>query len=219
MKQILKFSFALLFISFSSLTVTQAQTLPTQGVIKYIVDVSGVSDPSAAAMMKDTKTTLTFKDGNTRVDINGSMFQTAIINANKKSTMLFEMMGQKYKTDFTKDMQDARAMKDNSYNVELTNETKKIAGYNCKKAIVKTKDGNSYDVYYTDEIPGGLDKAFPYQKIKGFPMEYQKDSKGVTVAYIVTSIDFTTPVSEDAFKIPDGYEQMPDAIVKQLGGK
>ncbi len=217
MKQILKFSFALFFFSFTSLTVTQAQT-KTQGVVKYIIDVSGVSDPTAAAMLKDTKTTLTIKDGNSRVDMNGTMFQTSIINADKKSTMLFEMMGQKYKTDFTKEMEEGRTMKDNSYTVELTNETKTIAGYLCKKAIIKTKDGKSYDVFYTDEIPGNLNKAFPYQKLKGFPMEYQMDSKGTIISYVVTSIDFTTPVSDEVFKVPDGYDKMPEAIVKQLGG-
>lgn len=219
MKHTLKLSFALFLLSFCITAVTHAQTKPTQGVIKYITDISGVSDPTTAAMLKDTKTTLTFKNDNSRVDVNGTMFQTSIINANKKNIMLFEMMGQKYKTDFTNEMQDAKKMKDNSYDVELTNETKQIAGYNCKKAIVKTKDGKAYNVFYTDEISTGLNKSFPYQKIKGFPMEYQIDSKGMTVAYIVTSVDLTSPVSDDVFKIPDGYEQMPEALVKQMGGK
>ena len=59
--------------------------------------------------------------------------------------------------------------------IEYTKDTKKIAGFNCKRCII-TLPGTSdtIDVYYTDEIrlkhPNSTN---PYHKIKGVLMEFE----------------------------------------------
>jgi hypothetical protein len=59
--------------------------------------------------------------------------------------------------------------------IEQTNETKKIAGFNCKKSIIHMPDTNeTFDIYYTDEIclkhPNSTN---PYKDVKGVLMEFE----------------------------------------------
>lgn len=59
--------------------------------------------------------------------------------------------------------------------IEYTKDTKKIAGFNCKRCII-TLPGTSetFDIYYTDEIKlKHPNSTNPYKEIKGVLMEFE----------------------------------------------
>ncbi len=55
-------------------------------------------------------------------------------------------------------------------NIEYLDETKTIAGYTCKKAIMKDESGQlSMTAYYTEKINNQAEKKFA--GLKGFPLQ------------------------------------------------
>jgi GLPGLI family protein len=59
--------------------------------------------------------------------------------------------------------------------IQATNETKKIAGFNCKKSIIHLPDTNeTIIIYYTDEIElKHPNSTNPYKDVKGVLMEFE----------------------------------------------
>jgi hypothetical protein len=59
--------------------------------------------------------------------------------------------------------------------IKETSETKKIAGFNCKKSIVLLPStGESFSIYYTDEIALRRPNATnPYKSVDGVLMEFE----------------------------------------------
>lgn len=84
-------------------------------------------------------------------------------------------------------------------NIEYKEETKEIAGYKCKKAIVKFM-GQETEVYYTKEIP--VRNAFGFS-FDGFLMEYASPGpEGGKKIFRANKVD-TKAV---ALTLPEGYE-------------
>lgn len=56
--------------------------------------------------------------------------------------------------------------------------TKEIAGYNCKKATGKLKDGSTFTVYYAPNlIPENTDYSERFAGLKGLPLEFTMTTK------------------------------------------
>jgi GLPGLI family protein len=89
----------------------------------------------------------------------------------------------------------------------ISNETKTILGYECKKAKIQLKDGNSFTLYFAANIVPSV-KEFEYQfkEVPGFVLEYEsQDVNGQLVKYTATKINLN-PVSLTKFDIPtNGY--------------
>lgn len=61
-----------------------------------------------------------------------------------------------------------------AFEVEQTTETKEIAGYNCKRVIIHSSNGESFDAFYTDEINiPNANWCTQYKDIPGVLLEYQ----------------------------------------------
>ena len=90
-----------------------------------------------------------------------------------------------------------------------TNETKTIAGYTCKKAIAKLKDGTSFTVYYTTDLTTE-NKEYDYQfkTLPGLALEYESTVGNLHVRYTASKINFD-PVPAQKFAVPQsGYREM-----------
>ncbi|MGL6268910.1 MAG: DUF4412 domain-containing protein [Chitinophagaceae bacterium] len=169
---------------------------------------------------------------------------------NKKTTTLTEAMGRKFGFYSTEEDEKAmRARMDSSRNarrdslekagipvakpakpeVEYTNETKTIAGYSCKKAILKSKNQrgevNSTIVWYCPDFKmaegfsfgGGTGRGMMamagingLDQIEGFPMEYQMErNNGMKIHMTVTKVQLDAPIDDKVFEIPKGYDIKP----------
>jgi Domain of unknown function (DUF4412) len=170
----------------------------------------------------------------------------------KKTTTLIEAMGRK--TGFYSTEEDDAAMRarmDSARNarrdslqkaglpigeprkpvIEYIDETKKIAGYTCKKAIVKTRDQrgetNATTVWYCPDfkiaqsMPSGGGGGMMgrgmmmmgmngLDQLEGYPMEIQMErSNGMKVHTVVTSVKLDAGIEDKVFEIPKGYDLKP----------
>lgn len=202
-----------------------------QGTIVYEVKIEGLP-PEQASMMGDMEMKVIWKDDKAYVEQTSMMYNIKSVTINSVTTTLFDMMGNKYFTRITpKDITTDDKEKDQpDYKVEYTNETKTIAGYDCKKAIVtvKNKDGkeNKFDVWYTDKIPNQYFRSKHNQKkspqylqdIKGMPLEYSVSGGGsMLIVFTTKEVNFN-PVSDDTFKIStEGYTEMKPEDFQKMG--
>ena len=89
-----------------------------------------------------------------------------------------------------------------------TNETKVIAGYNCKKliAVKKTNPKEKFDVFYTDEF--NIEKpnfSTPYQEVKGVVMQFRLRKFNLEMEFTANEVK-QEKVDEKIFEIPKDYK-------------
>lgn len=97
-------------------------------------------------------------------------------------------------------------------------QTKKILGYDCKEAFVKTGLGEQIHVFYTEQIkPHNADSPYTIKELAGFPLEmhlikgtYKLDLKAEKVN--VSSVSHT----HFSLSIPKGYDQKTYADFKAM---
>ncbi len=175
----------------------------------------------------------------------GSMYRN---NSTKITTTIFEIMGNKqgfYSSDNDQaemakrmdSMMKERAKTDTNIKprtrtvtfantIEYINETKKIAGYNCKKALIITDKLLSKDtlaVWYTPDVKfayvsstggtsgfgnlGGTAGNIPFDKIDGFVMMYERNMpRGRKMEVKVTKIETEKEIPDKEFEIPKDVE-------------
>jgi GLPGLI family protein len=153
-----------------------------------------------------------YKKKNSRIETN-TMFgsQIFIVNEKKESTLLLDMMGMKFAVPM--DIPEEKEADKPKITYEKSG-GKTIAGYKCKKAIVKYAD-EEMEVYYTEELKAYSDKI---TGLKGFPMEYTTNSSGMKVKTTVTEVKKES-ISDDKFSIPDDFQVMSlDDLQKMLSG-
>lgn len=218
----------------------------------------------------ETKSVVYLKNDMVKTVIKSDMGRSTIIrdNAAKKTTTLLEIMGNKtgfYATDeeaeqmrhrmdsmmqATRNAADtgrrmARPSGETPVEIAYTEDTKKIAGYVCKKAylistrLLGVKD--SIAVWYTPDIKlnnvsntggtfsfgnmmgGGSNALASLSKIDGFPMSYQtRMPRGRTMTVEVTKIDINKEIADKEFDIPKDFDVKPMSEMRnmmQMGGR
>lgn len=109
----------------------------------------------------------------------------------------------------------------NNVSVTLIDSVKKIAGYDCKKAILTTDDSMQFDMWYTTDLNIGDLSGTPlkYDKIPGVPLEFSMHKGPMNMKCTATAIDLNTTVDSTTFDmtIPEGYKLMNLDDLKQMG--
>jgi len=199
----------------------------------------------------ETKTVTTLKGNLVKTFSETEMGRTTIIrdNAAKKTTTLMEMMGNKngfYATDEEQEqmrkqmdsmMQSRRPGGDNmgavlppTSTITYVDETKKIAGQQCKKAlIVNTRQNGNKDtntVWYCPDFKlqglpstGGVSGFGPFSRttsvnglndLAGFPMQYEiKMGRGRIMTIEITKIIMDKDIADKEFEIPKDFVVKP----------
>ena len=190
----------LIVISILSLQSFAQQSI--QGTITYKVTATG-SDAEAIEMMNSCKYTEYFKNGNLRIDMTFSIgtSSTIIKKGSSTATLLMSTMGQKNMMYMPMDKQPGA---NESYTITETSESKTIAGVLCKKAIIKSSNGQTSTVWYAPSIANSISKYKMLNGLKGFPLEYTVVDNGTTLTLTATSIS-TDAVADSTFETPQGY--------------
>jgi GLPGLI family protein len=197
-----------------------------KGVITYKISYPGTDiDPSMAAMMPKMAT-MTLKGNMSKMEISmGQMGrQITITDASAKTvTNVLDMMGQKIYY-----VQDEEELKSDQpdpgkINVEITDETKEIAGYQCTKAIVTMKEGDDetiFQIYFTEEI-GTPDMNFDnalFEKIPGAMLEFEIETgRDMRMKMEAISVKKSN-VSDSEFEVPEGFEKKTSKEIRQMMG-
>lgn len=202
-----KFITAILILA-SSITLN-AQI--NEGTITYGMTMEGLP-PEQAAMVGDMELKSTFKDNKSLLEISTMMMSQQVAFDEKGMTLVIDAMGNKVAVKQTKEQMEKEEAKQKDKpadpKIEYINETKMIAGYECKKAIVtivvgKDKKEEKFDVWYTDKF-NYLDKdgktKGEIKGLKGVPFEYVSFRAGFKSKLVVKEVS-VEPVSDDKFKL------------------
>lgn len=198
----------------------------------------------------ETKSTTFIKNDLTKTNYKSEMGKGSVYrnNSTKVTTTIIEIMGNKtgfYTSDDdaanmrrqADSMMKERAKTDTAMKrrmerpaaspatIAYTEETKKISGYNCKKAYIITKrlfGDDSLAVWYTPEIKfenvastGGTSgmgnfggsAANNFSKVDGFVMQYDQDMpRGRKMEVKVTKIEIDKEIADKEFELPKDVE-------------
>ena len=208
MKKIIAFTHLVLALFF--VTSAIAQKIMSDGSVLYNVSViNGKDQPAIADAFDGATLTVSMKGSQVRTDLKSNLrLQTVFFNAKDKSAVILKESGsEKYMMSLTPAQWDQYNKKNAGIQYEFQNETKVIAGYNCKKAIGTLRDGSKIVVYYTEDIkPYAPGYEYAFTNLPGLPLEYEMSTGNITVRYRASSVQ-TTPISASKFDLPKaGYK-------------
>ena len=199
------FLFSFVLISSSA----TAQKSFTEGTLVYNMSVeTGSGEPKIADMFDGATTTIYLKGTMSRTELVSSLGSEATIyNASTGSgVILKDYSGQKLMITLTAQNWIQNNSKYEGIVFENTSSTENIAGFSCKKAIAKLKNGESFTVYYTSEV-NVANKSYDlqFQTLPGLPVQYEMQSGKMMLKFTLASISYN-PVSSSKFEIPkSGY--------------
>lgn len=103
------------------------------------------------------------------------------------------------------------------YDVEYGKKTKEIAGYKCKNAILKFKDGSpQQEVWYTKDISiNNPNWSNAYYKVDGVLMEYNLKKFGLELHFTATSVS-ESKIDDSYFNIPAEYSKVNNADLEKM---
>lgn len=204
----------LFLIAFLAFSYTFSSAQEFEGIITFSISYESLPDEMKDAVsMLPKEQTFFIKNNKSKFVQSSSMSSTVVISDSKtnSSTILMDAMGQKFKmTIDTNELSEIEDVSTDEIKIEYVNETKKIAGYTCKKAVVLMEGFDQEAVfYYTEEIAPLMLSGMEGLHLKGLPLEYIISMDGMTMIMKATKVDKTS-VPDSTFDIPEGYTEMPD---------
>lgn len=194
-----------------------------EGSIEYEIVYLDDSKSNPLISLLPTSMTLKFKNNNFITKIEGWMgiFSMAgIYNVkNKTNSALLKIMNEKYHYETNLDGPSFGFDPMPAFKIEQTTETKLIANYKCKKAIIKFEDNSvwkDFEIYYTDEI--GLEnpnKNNPFSEVKGVILDYRMSFQKIKMSLIATKVE-ASEVADEEFDIPVGYNKVPKEKMEEV---
>lgn len=202
----------LYLITLFNFPASQAQNSFSEGTITYDISIMPKQNQGKATTgLGGATNTIYVKGVLARTEMASALGNETVIQNSKtgEAVILKEYSGQKLMITLTKENWIEKNKKYRTVSFQLTNETKTINGYNCKKAIGKLKDSSSIVVYYAPALTI-MNKEFNpvFTNLTGFPMEYELQTEKLIFNYKISKIDFgSVPASKfDAPK--SGYRTM-----------
>jgi len=193
-----------------------------KGVITYKITVEGSGVTEEMKTMMPKTMVMTIKGNKARSEMVMSMGKTVSISDgdNKTAITLMDMMGQKIAIqsnyeEIMKEMADSPEAK-----VEVTGETKEIAGYTCKKAVVTIPEEEmEIIVYFTEELgTSALNFDNPqFKDINGVMLEFEMPNESFSMHFTAISVEKKN-VEDSEFTIPEGYQVKTKEELKGMFG-
>ncbi len=214
--------FSILFIAFNALAL-MAQ--PFEGKITFGISFPSIDDPQTMAMLPKEATTY-LKGDKSRMEMNMAMGmkQVTISDISKNQTVsLMDMMGQKYAIEVENDPEESKKMEE-KVKVKNTKDKKKIAGYECNKAIISypnpEKEGEEVEmtVWFTKDLKAS--KGFisgPMSKIDGAILEFNVEQGAMSMILSAKDVK-EQEVKDDMFVVPAEYKKMTQEELKKMMG-
>ncbi len=191
-----------------------------EGVIEY--DAAPIDANNPMASLAPSKMSLKYKDDKTCMEISAGMglfFTTVISNPETKTlTQTVKLLNKKVFHVFDSQAIEKEVAKMPAITIEQTTETKEIAGYKCKKAIVKFNDNSHppFSIYYTDAIKiADANWNSPFKQIDGVLMEYQVDKYGMEMKFTAKTVN-KIEVDDATFESPKDYKEVSQKELDEM---
>ncbi len=185
------------------------QRVVAECTVTYSITTDKKNDKDWIESLKSSTKIVYIKGFNSRTDLISSAFtQSVFFDKSNGTAVVLRILGNnKFITRLDTSGWHQLNNKFDEAVLTILNETKTILGYECKKAVLQLKDGNSFTLYYTTAIiPSVREFEYQFKNIPGFVLEYETSEKdGKKVHYTATKINLN-PVSSSKFQIPaSGY--------------
>ncbi|GAB4319894.1 MAG: hypothetical protein Kow00127_12170 [Bacteroidales bacterium] len=197
---------------------------PFSGIIYYEITYPGANFDQQMMAMLPSSMKMSCKGHRSRTDLATGMGNNITIFDSEKmeGVTLMDMMGQKFAIEMTKAQIDEEMSKLEDIEVNETGETRDIAGYACKKAVITYKqDGKAgkQEVWYTTELGEGpgYGNNLLFNQIKGIMMEFAINDSGMTMKMTATRVE-KKKVPEKTFDRPDGYKTVTQQELQNMFG-
>lgn len=196
---------------FTSTLLFSQQRVVAECTVTYAISTDSTTNPTLQEALKRSTKTVFIKGNHSRTDLVNPSFKQSIIydKVSGEVIILREFGNNKIMNKLTK--QEWIDKNQNLEGVALSpiNETKTILGYQCKKAILTTKDSNSTVLYYATAITPSV-KEFEYQfkEVPGLVLEYEFFDEGKKLRYTATRINLN-PISATMFAEPTSGYRIP----------
>jgi hypothetical protein len=196
------------------------------GKITYKIDFDMKDLPEEARGMLPKTMTMFIGDDKVKTEMFTQMgTQGSVVDLTKKIQIsLINMMGQKYAIRQSAEEIAQEAASEGEMDVTITDETMEIAGYTCRKAIVKgAKESDPvFTAWFTDVLtaPDNINFTNPiFKQIKGVMLKYDMEA-GQGMKMTMTAIEVEKmKVKEKEFEIPEGYQETTqEEMMRNLGG-
>jgi GLPGLI family protein len=196
------------------------KTKAFEGTITYTLnfDEAGL-DPASASMLQGREMIISIKGDKSRMEMDMGMMKNVTIADSKSgdAVTLLDIMGQKMAIKMTKEQLEKQKAETKEPEIVYSDETKEVAGYKCKKATIKSEDGEELAIYYTDEIPSSNSATNQFKGLKGFPLEYQANQNGLKMLVSAKSVK-TGKVEDSKFKVSSDYKEVTQEELQRMFG-
>jgi hypothetical protein len=184
-----------------------------QGKIIYKINYPSVDIPADQKAMLPSESTCYFSNNNCRTESDGIMgMKMVTICVKDQMTILLDIMGKK----IAMNPRDNQSMKTKTPTISYSDEVKKIAGHDCKKATLVFDENTKMTVWCAEDITGGGSWGGNFENLKGAPLEYTADLNGMSMIMTASKVS-EEKVSKKKFEIPSDYEFMtPEQLQRQF---
>ncbi len=190
------------------------------GYIKYNMSYAESSMTKEELEMMPAETEMWFKGDLVKLRMPMGMgMQSDVLILKDKVVLLMDLMGNKLAMESTK----AEVEKENSDTKKavvklIAGETKNIAGFDCKKAMLSTPGEKDMIVWYSDKIKSNGSWYFQMSEIKGFPLEFSMKTGEMSVRMTAKEVRMEN-VGDTEFAVSSDYKLMTQAdMMKMMGG-
>lgn len=219
MQRKLKIILALISITAFSFF-ANAQKKVSEGKVIYELSFPDMELDAATASMMPSEMTIYFKDYLMRTEMNMGMGMSTVSISNGKekiTTVLTDIMGNKSAVKMTEADMEKQKSRVPKYEIINSDAAKEIAGYKCKRADIKSKDGD-FSVWFTGDIAvKNSNWDSPFKGINGFLMEFVMNQGGMNMKLSAKNV-IEEKVNDSMFTVPEGYKMTtPDEFKKMYG--
>ena len=217
MKNRLKSTTSFLIISFIFISNLVAQS-SFEGKIIYSINYQALpAEMNGMESMLPKNMTIHIKGNKSRVEQKQMMGKSVVVSDmdKKNGFMETDMGGQKMRINIST---EEFSKEENQFSdIEYLDESKTIAGYPCKKAIMKDESGELVmTVFYTEKISNKAQKEFV--GLKGFPLQYSMNQQNMKMEMTATEVSEES-VSDGIFNKSEGFQDISQAdLQKMMGG-
>ena len=185
----------------------------SEGVITFEVTYPGTDAGDLMAGILPNEMTLSFKDNKTAGKLNSmGIFTTSLIAFpdSREVAQLVKIMNKKYVLMMDSSEVETLYSELPEMTIHFVDETKEIAGYKCKKAIVTFKDNikEEFSIYYTNEIEiKNPNWCTPFHEIDGVLLEYQVRKYNIEMRLTAKSV-IKSVIDDSTFEVPPDYNKI-----------
>lgn len=199
--------FTILTLLVSTAIVAQ-QRIVAECTVNYSISTDSTADAAFIETLKRSNKTVYIKGNDSRTNLVNPNFKQSTIydKTSGEAIILREFGNNKVMTKLSNAQWLEKNKNFEGVALTATTETKNILGYECKKAILQTKDGRSSTIYYATAItPSVKEFEFQFKNVPGLVLEYELLEGDKKIKYTATKINLN-PISATLFAEPtSGY--------------